>query len=300
MAAPSPLITLNNGVKMPALGLGVFQTEPEATASVVETAIASGYRLIDTAAAYFNERQVGEGIARSGVDRSDLFITTKLWVSDYGYQRTLRAFDASLRRLRLDYIDLYLLHWPIPSDFESTIASYRAAARLLGDGRVRAIGVSNFSEEHLESLISRTGLVPAVNQVELHPFFIQRDLRATHQARGIVTQSWSPIGGVYSRQSPKSRRTAMSPLEHPVILKLAARHYRTAAQIILRWHIDRGLSAIPKSVRAARIAENIGIFDFSLNREELEQIDRLDTGVRSGPDPAILDANTFKISIDNS
>ena len=300
MSENSPLIILYNGVKMPALGLGVFETTPSETALAVETAIAAGYRLIDTAAAYHNERQVGTAIARSGVNRSELFVTTKLWVRDYGYDCTLRAFDASLRKLDLGYIDLYLLHWPVPSDFEATIASYRAAERLLADGLVRSIGVSNFTDKHLADLMARTDVLPAVNQVELHPFFIQEELRAIHQRLGIVTQSWSPIGGVYDRISRVTSDTKAGPLKHPAVLQLAAKHGKTPAQIVLRWHIDHGLSAIPKSVRAERIAENISLFDFHLAKEEIEEIDRLDTGVRAGPDPEMFNASTFRISIDEA
>src|SRR3954453_1628010 len=174
MADENALLTLNNGVKMPALGLGVYQSPPEQTIGAVEAALATGYWLIDTAAAYLNEREVGEGIRRSGIDRSQVFVTTKLWMSDYGYNRTLRAFGVSQRKLALDYVDLYLLHWPVPTDFETTVASYKAAEKLLADGRVRAIGVSNFSPNDLENLIARTSVLPAVNQVELHPFFTQR------------------------------------------------------------------------------------------------------------------------------
>ena len=292
----SPLLTLNNGVEMPALGLGVYQSEPRDTGQAVETAIREGYRLIDTAAAYFNEREVGEAVARSGIERRELFITTKLWMSDYGYDRTLRAFDISLRKLGLEYLDLYLLHWPVPSAFEITVPSYRAAEKLLADGRVRAIGVSNFSAPHLEDLIARTSVVPAVNQVELHPFFTQRELRDTHARFGIATQSWSPLGGVkvYAAADPKA---ANSPLEHPVVVSLAAKYGKTPAQVVLRWHIEHGLSAIPKSVRPARIAENIGIFDFALTREDLAAIDALDTGVRGGPDPEIVSPQLFDVSI---
>src|SRR3954469_8269200 len=192
----SPLIALNNGVKMPALGLGVYQSKPEETVGAVATALKGGYRLIDTAPAYLNEREVGEGIRRSGIDRSEVFVTTKLWISDYGYDRTLRAFGISQRKLGLDYVDLYLLHWPVPSDFETTIASYKAAEKLLADGRVRAIGVCNFSPKDLQNLMARTSTVPAVNQVELHPFFILKELRDFDTAHGIITQAWSPIGGV--------------------------------------------------------------------------------------------------------
>jgi diketogulonate reductase-like aldo/keto reductase len=291
------LITLNNGLEMPALGLGVFLSPSEQTAAAVETAINKGYRLIDTAAAYANERQVGEGIRRSGIARSEIFVTTKLWMSDYGYDRTLRAFDVSLRKLALTYLDLYLLHWPVPTDFDATVASYQAAQKLLADGRVRAIGVSNFSPRHLESLMARTDVVPAVNQVELHPFFIQQELRKAHKRLGIATQSWSPIGGVYNRNPNAAPSAAKSPIEHSTIVKLAAKYGKTPAQVVLRWHVDHGLSAIPKSVRPERIAENIDIFDFSLTSDEVAAIDALDTGVRAGTNPETVNAKTFPIKI---
>ncbi len=299
MTARSPLITLNNGVKMPALGLGTFLSTPEQTLGAVEYAIASGYRLIDTAAAYFNERQVGVGIVRSGIDRSEMFITTKLWMSDYGYERALRAFDLSLRKLGLEYVDLYLLHWPVPSDFEATVASYQAAEKLLADGRARAIGVSNFGVKHLENLIERTKVVPAVNQIELHPFFTQRELRDFDTRHGIVTQSWSPIGGVYSRNPLAAQNAAKIPLKHPAIVKLAGKHDKTPAQVVLRWHIYHGLSPIPKSVRSERIAENIDIFDFALSKDEIASIDGLDIGVRAGSNPEIVNAKSFNITIKN-
>lgn len=297
MTGKTPLLTLHNGVKIPAFGLGVFLSTPEQTPDAVQCAIANGYRLIDTAAAYRNERQVGEGIRRSGIDRSEMFVTTKLWMTDYGYEPALRAFDSSLRKLGLDYVDLYLLHFPVPSDFEPTVASYRAAEKLLADGRVRAIGVCNFSPKHLENLIARTKVVPAVNQVELHPFFIQRELRDAHSRLGIVTQSWAPLGGSVRRAA---RPDALKdPLEHPIVITLAAKYRKTPAQVVLRWHIDHGLSAIPKSVRAERIKENIDIFDFALTVRENEAIDALDTGVRGGSDPEVVDSKTFPIKIED-
>lgn len=298
MAAMTPLITFNNGVQMPALGLGVYQSEPEETVSAVKTAIENGYRLIDTAAAYFNEKQVGEGIAHSGIDRAEVFVTTKLWISDYGYDSALRAFDASLRRLGLGYLDLYLLHWPVPSGLDATVASYQAAEQLLADGRVRAIGVCNHSPRHLETLISRTEVMPTVNQVELHPYFVQPDVRDADARHGVVTQSWSPIGGVNVYQ-PADPNNVKNPLEHPTVVKLAAKYRKTPAQVVLRWHIDHGLSAIPKSVRAHRIAENIDIFDFALTPEEIAAIDAMDTGVRGGPDPDDVDTTLFPFVIDN-
>jgi diketogulonate reductase-like aldo/keto reductase len=297
MSGRSPLITLNNGVKMPACGLGVLRSAPEQTANVVEVAIANGYRLIDTAAAYLNERQVGEGTVCSGIDRSAMFITTKLWMSDYGYERALRAFDSSLRKLRLDYVDLYLLHWPAPSDFDATVASYRAAAKLLAEGRERAIGVSNFSPTHLKTLMERAEVTPAENQVELHPRFLQRELRETHARLGIVTQAWSPLGGSVRRTADPS--AVKDPLEHPTVIKLATKYRKTPAQVVIRWHIDHGFSAIPKSVRPERIAENIDIFDFALSKEDIAAIDALDTGIRSGPDPEAVHATTFPITIED-
>ena len=299
MTAKSPLLTLNNGVKMPALGLGVFLSPPEQTADAVRTAIENGYRLIDTAAAYGNERQVGEGIRRSGIDRSEMFVTTKLWMTEYGFDRALRAFDASLRRLGLDYVDLYLLHWPAPSEFDATIESYQAVEKLLADGRIRAIGVSNFSAKHLEKLIKRTKVLPAVNQIELHPFFIQRELRDANKRLGIATQSWSPIGGVYGRRPVAARRGVKNPLDHPVIIKLSDKYGKTPAQVVLRWHFEHGLSAIPKSVRRERILENIDIFDFVLTRDEIAAIDALDTGIRAGGDPEVVDSKTFGVKIEN-
>jgi diketogulonate reductase-like aldo/keto reductase len=296
MTGRSSLITLNNGVEMPALGLGVFQSAPEQTAGAVEAAISEGYRLIDTAAAYFNERQVGEAIARSGVDRAGLFVQTKLWISDYGYDTALRAFDVSLRKLGLDYVDLYLLHQPMPTEWERTVAAYRAAEQLLADGRVRAIGVCNFSPKHLDDLISRTEVVPAMNQVELHPFFIQRGLRRAHARLGIATQAWSPLGGV-NVYRPADPNAVKNPLEHPVVVELATKYGKTPAQVVLRWHIENGRSVVPKSVRPARIAENIDIFDFVLTRDEVASIDALDTGVRGGPDPETIDTTLFTFAI---
>ena len=298
MTATTPAVTLNNDVTIPALGLGVFQSPPEETVAAVEAALRGGYRLIDTAAAYDNEREVGEGIRRSGVPRDEIFVTTKLWISDYGYDSALVGFDASLRRLGLDHVDLYLLHQPVPTDFEGTIGAYKAAEKVLADGRARAIGVSNFSPEHLEQLIDRTDVVPAINQVELHPYFTQPALREVHAERDIVTQAWSPLGGVlvYVPGADESR----GPLTDPVITGLAADYGKTPAQVVLRWHIEHGFCAIPKSVKAHRIAENFDVFDFVLTAEEVAAIDALDTGVRGGPDPAQLSMETYPKIVDNS
>jgi diketogulonate reductase-like aldo/keto reductase len=291
------MTTLNNGVEMPQLGFGVFLAPPEQTAAAVEAAITTGYRLIDTAAAYNNERQVGEGLRRAGIDRSDVFVTTKLWVADSGYESALRAFDASLRRLGFDSIDLYLLHWPAPTDFDATVGAYQAAEKLLADGRARAIGVSNFQPHHLDDLLRQTEIVPAVNQVELHPYFAEQALREAHARHGIVTQAWAPIGGVFNRN--QNTGVATKPLDNPVILELAAKHGKTPAQVIIRWHLDHGFSAIPKSVTPSRIAENFDVFDFALNAEEVAAIDALDTGVRAGSDPETFDKNSYPITIDD-
>ena len=286
-------IKLNNGVEIPALGLGVLGRDaaPGVVANSVQAAVQDGYRLIDTAAAYGNEREVGEGVRRAGISRKEIFITTKLWLTDYGYESALKACDVSLRKLGIDYVDLYLLHWPMPSDFKATTESYRAAEKLLADGKARAIGVSNFSPAHLASLMQSATIVPAVNQIELHPRFSQKAHRAAHERLGIVTQSWSPLGGSVRRASQPD------PLEDPTILALAAKYRKTPAQIILRWHLDHGFSAIPKSFRPERIAENLGALGFALSPADLVEIDGLDTGDRSGPNPDDVHATTFPISV---
>lgn len=295
--AESIFLTLNNGIQMPALGLGLFRAPAEETTQTVETAIGAGYRLLDTAAGYLNERAVGEGIRRSGIDRSELFVTTKLWVTDYGHAEAMRAFDLSLGRLGLEYLDLYLLHWPTPDQFDKTVAAYRAAEKLLAEGRVRAIGICNFVPSRLETLIDQSEVVPAVNQVELHPFYNQRETREANARHGTITQSWSPIGGVFALLQSMGREVAAHPLEDPVILDLASKYGKTAAQIIIRWHLEHGLSVIPKSVKPHRIAENIDVFDFQLTSDELARIDELDKGVRAGPDPELFTRDSYKVDI---
>jgi diketogulonate reductase-like aldo/keto reductase len=289
----SPTITLNNGVQMPALGFGVLNSTGDETVRAVKTAIETGYRLIDTAAAYRNEEEVGEGIRQSGIDRSELFVTTKLFLADYGYEKALHAFDASMAKLGLDYLDLYLLHWPVPRTFDATLASWRALEKLHADGRVRAIGVCNFNPDHLAKLIERSEVVPVLNQVELHPYFIQRRVRTANAEQGVLTQAWSPIGGV-KRYWAKNPAAVHDPLHDPVIVEIGAKHGKTTAQIILRWHIEHGTSAIPKSSRAERIAENINIFDFKLTPEEIDAIDALDCDERGGPDPEINDLEAIR------
>ncbi|MFC9353186.1 aldo/keto reductase [Arthrobacter sp. NPDC057013] len=278
-----PELTLNNGVTMPALGLGVFQSPPEETTAAVQAALSAGYRHIDTAAAYGNEREVGEGIRRSGVDRSEVFIETKVWVSDYGYDRTLHAWEKAAAKLGVDYLDLLILHQPAPDRFEKTIAAYKALETLLADGRVRAIGVSNFMPHHLQRLLAATDVVPAVNQIELHPYFTQPDVQTADADHGILTQAWSPIGGItFYPGWGEGRRNVM---EDPAIAAIGEVHGKSAAQVMLRWHLQQGRSAIPKSTNPARIAENFDVFDFELSTGELAAIDALDAGVRNGPDP---------------
>lgn len=291
-------LILNNGTHMPALGLGVFQSPPKETIEAVQAAIQTGYRLIDTAASYMNEKQVGEGIRRSDISRSNVFIVTKLWISDYGRDETKIAFEASLRRLGTDYVDLYLLHQPMPKEFEKTIAAYQTAETLLKDKRARAIGVCNFSSQQLEQLRAQSSVTPAVNQIEVHPFFVQSELRAYHKKLGIVTQAWSPLGGIH-RYRPKDPNAVLNALQHPTVLALAKKYSKSPAQIVLRWQLDHGNCAIPKSVHAERIRENFGVFDFKLTTDEVASVDRLDTGVRAGPDPDSIDTKTFALKIDN-
>jgi len=286
MVSSQPKLKLNNGIELPALGFGVFQTPPDVTQAATEEAIRAGYRMIDTAASYLNEREVGAAIEATGIERSELFVQTKLWVSDYGYDGALHGFDVSTRKLGLDTVDLYLLHQPLPQHFDSTIDAYRAAERLLAEGRVRAIGVSNFSAAHLDDFLPRVTVVPAVNQVEVHPYYNQPALRALHQRLGIVTQAWSPLGGVYVYRPGEATKNA---LEDPTIAGIATNYGKSAAQVILRWHLDSGRSAVPKSVRPERIAENLSVFDFELTPEEAAAIDALDTGVRGGPNQDEID-----------
>ncbi|GAA0822207.1 aldo/keto reductase [Streptosporangium amethystogenes subsp. fukuiense] len=265
------MITLNNGVSMPRLGFGVYQVPPEQTAEVVTEALEAGYRSIDTAKLYRNERGVGEALAASGLPRDEVFVTTKLWNDGQGYDSTLAAFDASMERLGLDRLDLYLIHWPTPAR-DLYVETWKALEKLYADGRVRAIGVSNFQPAHLSRLIEECGVVPAVNQVELHPALQQAELRGFHAEHGIVTEAWSPLaqGAV---------------LDDPVIVALAGKYDKTPAQVVLRWHLDLGNVVIPKSVTPSRIRENLDVFDFALTAEDIAEIAKLDAGTRIGPDP---------------
>jgi diketogulonate reductase-like aldo/keto reductase len=273
-------ITLNNGVAMPMLGLGVFQAPPEATAAAVQEALRLGYRLVDTAASYGNEREVGEGIRRSGLSRGDIFVETKVWISDYGYDATRHAFDKSAGKLGIDHIDLLLLHQPLTSRFDLTLGAYKALETLLADGRVHAIGVSNFMPDVLGRLLAEVSVVPAVNQIELHPYFQQKELQRLHAERGILTQAWSPIGGITSY-----RGGGKSTFDDPTLQLIAREHGKTPAQVMLRWHLQAGRSVIPKSTKPARIAENLDVFRFDLTAAQLASIEALDTGMRGGPEP---------------
>jgi diketogulonate reductase-like aldo/keto reductase len=291
----SPLITLNNGVQIPALGLGVFQSPPDQTAAAVESALTQGYRLIDTAAAYANERQVGEGLRRAGIARDDVFLETKVWISDYGYDATLHAFDKSAGKLGVDRLDLLLLHQALPSRFDLTLDAYRALEKLLSDGRVRGIGVSNFMPEHLQRLLAETSVVPGVNQIEVHPYFQQSALQRLHTEHGILTQAWSPIGGITSYRGGEKRT-----FDDPTLQEIARQHGKSAAQVMLRWHLQEGRSAIPKSTKPARIAENFDVFDFELSADQIVAIDALDTGVRGGPEPDSITLEAYGREIPES
>ncbi|HEX7427425.1 MAG TPA: aldo/keto reductase [Mycobacterium sp.] len=288
-----PTLTLNNGVEMPVLGFGVYQTPPGETVAAVETALETGYRHVDTAAAYGNEREVGEAIRRSGLDRKELFVETKVWITDYGYDAALHAFDKSAGKLGVDQIDLLILHQALPGEFELTIDAYKALETLYADGKVRAVGVSNFMPPHLGRLLVETEVVPAVNQIEIHPYFRQSELLTVDAEQGILNQAWSPIGGITFYRDGSHGST----LKDPVIGEIAAAHGKTPAQVMLRWHLQQGRQAIPKSVTPSRIAENFDVFDFELTAEQLAAIDALDTGVRGGPEPADITRETFAIEI---
>ncbi|MBH0237750.1 aldo/keto reductase [Methylobrevis albus] len=267
-----PHVAFSDGHEIPQVGLGVWQTPNDQAASVVATALEAGYRHIDTAAIYGNEAGVGEGLQRAGLARGDVFVTTKLWNDRQGADEPAKAMDESLKRLGLDHVDLYLIHWPAPKAGRF-VDSWKALVQLQVDGRATSIGVSNFNADHLRTIIDATGVVPVLNQVELHPRFQQTALRAAHAELGIATQSWSPLGQGQL-------------LTDPVITKIAAKHGRTAAQVVIRWHIDSGLIVIPKSVTPSRIKENFDVFGFELDADDMAAIAGLDTaGGRIGPDP---------------
>ncbi len=271
----APLVTLNDGNSIPAVGFGVFKIPPADTEQAVAAAVRTGYRHIDTAAMYGNERETGRAVAESGVPRGELYLVTKLWNADQGYDSTLRAFDASMNRLGIDFLDLYLVHWPMPKR-NQFVDTFKAFAHLRDQGRIRSIGVSNFEPEHLSVLIDATGIVPAVNQVELHPRLPQTELREVHARLGIATEAWGPLG-------------QGSLLTHPAITGIAESRGRTPAQVLIRWHIQLGNIVIPKSVSPQRIASNFDVFDFELSSNDMASISSLDDGNRLGPDPRTFD-----------
>jgi len=274
MNSKAPIITLNNGIEIPQLGLGVWQLKNGLEIeTAIHVALEKGYRLIDTASMYGNEEGVGKAVRSSNVPRDELFITTKLWNSDHGYKNTLKAFDESLKRLDMDYIDLYLIHWPVPKS-NKIIETWRAMEEIYNSGRVKAIGVCNFNISHLEEMMANTTIVPAVNQIELHPYLQQTELRNYCREKGIHPESWAPIGG-----------TGGDLLQNPILADLAKKHGKSPAQIVLRWHIQIGQIVIPKSTHPERIAQNIDIFDFVLDASDMTAIADMNANIRLGPDP---------------
>jgi 2,5-diketo-D-gluconate reductase A len=274
----SPLITLNDGNSIPQVGLGVFQTPPDDTERAVSIAFEAGYRHVDTAAAYRNEPGVGAAIknaASSGLAREDVYITTKLWNAHQGYDNTLKAFDRSMDKLGLDYLDLDLIHWPLPTR-NTFVDTFKAFSRLRDEGRIRSIGVSNFEPEHLRILVDATGIVPAVNQVELHPRFQQEELRETHAQMGVATEAWAPLG-----------QGAL--LDNPKVTEVAERHGKTPAQVLIRWHTQLGNIVIPKSVTPERMVSNFDVFELELSEQDMASISSLGDGTRLGPDPRTFD-----------
>jgi len=271
-----PVITLNNGVEIPQLGFGVWQVPDDEATPAVAAALQAGYRSIDTAAIYGNEEGTGKALADSGVPREELFVTTKLWNAEQGYESTLRAFDASLDKLGLEYVDLYLIHWPVPSR-DLYVDAWKAFEKIYADGRAKAIGLSNFQPEHLRRILDEGTVVPAVNQIELHPNLQQTELRALNAKHGIATEAWSPLG------------QGKGLLEDATIASIAAKHGRTPAQVVLRWHLQLGNIVIPKSVTPSRIRENFEVFDFELDTDDLALVAGLDNGTRLGPDPDTFD-----------
>jgi 2,5-diketo-D-gluconate reductase A len=274
-SSSSPSVPLNDGKSIPALGFGVFKVAPSDTEQAVRTALQAGYRHIDTAAVYGNERETGRAVAESGVPRDELYLVTKLWNSDQGYDSTLAAFDASMERLGIDYLDLYLVHWPVPKR-NKFVDTFKAFAHLRDQGRIGSIGVSNFEPEHITALVDATGIVPAVNQVELHPRLPQTELRELHARLGIATEAWGPLG-------------QGSLLSDPAVTAVAEALDRTPAQVLIRWHLQLGNIVIPKSVNPERIASNFGVFDFELSENDIASITSLDDGHRLGPDPRTFD-----------
>ncbi|GAA0359734.1 aldo/keto reductase [Bacillus horti] len=268
-------VTLNNGLKMPQLGYGVWQVKDDEATPAVAKALEVGYTSIDTAMVYQNEAGVGKAIRESGIPREELFITTKVWNADQGYENTLRAYDESLERLGLDYVDLYLIHWPTP-EFNQYIDTYKAMEKLYHDGRVKAIGVCNFNIDHLERLLNECDVKPVLNQIECHPYFSRSDIKAFCAKHDIFVEAWSPLD------------QGSDLLQDDVVVKIAEEHGKTAAQVVLRWHLQNNSIVIPKSVTPSRIEENFNVFDFELTPEEMTKIHSLNRNQRRGPDPAVM------------
>ena len=288
-----PTIALNNGVEIPQLGFGVYQVKPEETAQAVQTALEVGYRHIDTAEMYGNEKGVGEAIARSGIDRGEIFVTSKLNNGFHRRDDALRAFDRTLADLGFDQLDLFLIHWPLPGIDVDFVETWKAMEEIYHSGRAKSIGVSNFTAHHLRKLHGETEVVPAVNQIEVHPYFRQPALLAADAEHGVLSQAWSPIGGITFYRDGEHTST----LEDPTIAGIAEAHGKSPAQVMLRWHLQQGRSAIPKSANPKRIAENIAIVDFQLTGDELAAIDALDTGKRGGPEASAVNMETFGFPI---
>lgn len=278
-SAQIPTVTLPGNVRMPQVSFGVWQIPAGQATAVVAQALRAGHRGIDNAPTYDNEAEVGRALAESGLSRESMFVATKLWSANHRRDLARRAFEESLRRLRLEYVDLFLIHWPVPAQ-DRYAEAWRTLVELRDEGMVRAIGVANFNRDHLERVIEATGVVPAVNQIELHPEFPQRALRGYHAERGIVTQAWSPLAQAWGR------RPGAGPLAHPAIVGLADAYRKTPAQIVLRWHLQLGNAIVTKSVDPRRMAEGLGISDIELDRDAMRAIARLETGTRLGPNPA--------------
>ena len=272
MVKPQLTIQLSDAQRIPQIGLGVWQASDDEARAAVRVALEEGYRHVDTASIYGNEKGVGEGLRDAGTTREQVFLTTKIWNDAHGFESATSALDASLERLNVDYVDLLLIHWPAPSQ-DNYVDTWRALINAQRSGKARSIGVSNFNADHLQKLINETGVAPVLNQIELHPFMQQEALRSAHESMGIATQSWSPLG-------------QGSALSDPVILEIARKHGKTAAQVIIRWHMELGLIAIPKSITPSRIRENFNVFDFSLETSDLAAIVALNSGKRLGPDPS--------------
>ncbi len=269
-------IQLNDKMKIPQIGFGVWKIADEDAPNTIECALDCGYRSIDTAAIYGNEVGVGKGIIQSSLRREEIFLTTKIWNQDQGYDATLRAMDVSLKKLATSYVDLYLIHWPAPK-MDKYVPTWKALGRLRTEGLARSIGVSNFTIDHLKRLMDETGIIPAINQIELHPYFQQKELREFHEKHNIATEAWSPLA-------------RSSVFEEEIIIELAKKYNKTPSQIVLRWHIENNIIAIPKSGISKRILENFNVFDFILTSDDIAKIDKLDSSTgRSGPDPLTAD-----------